>query len=220
MESREPFKTIFKIFNLFALWGENSKLYKTFAFLSYFIMIILLGILNFLSVFQAKSVNEVITILIYAPAILVILCYSLFFISSKHEIKEFLDNMDSAFCLYTDAKVFIDAAYRISKLLYFALLIFGIIACVIASVLIFLSGKSQITFYLPSSIENRTETFYIILVYQSLFMLYAGFLITSFQELFFSSIVMIHGYYKFCENQFINKSDIKHRIEVHLVLRR
>lgn len=219
METKEPFRTIFKIFNILGIWGENSRRYKINSFVAYIICFVLPGILNFLSVLQAKTAEDIIGIVIFTPVILITLCFTFFFISRKERIKEYLQNMHEIFLQYPEAQPYIDTSYWISTILCFTIYIFGTFCVFVSCVVALLIGKLQMKFLVPEFLQDIPETFYLLVAFQTLFFLYAGFLLASFQEFFFLLIVMMHGYFKFCESQF-QELDIRKCVQIHLNLRR
>jgi predicted neutral ceramidase superfamily lipid hydrolase len=219
MESKEPFKTMFKFFNIFGVWGENTKRYKRISFLTYIVCLILPGLLNFLSVLQAKTAEDAIAVVVFTPPIFITLCFTIFFIGRKDGIKEYLEYMDDILNQYPEAKPYIDTSYSRSKFICFTIYIFGVFCVFVSCVVSVLIGKLQMKFILPEVLQSRPETFYFLAVYQTIFFLYAGFLLASFQEFFFLLMVMMHGYFKFCESQF-REMDIRKCVEVHLSLKR
>lgn len=218
MDLKQPFKSILKVCNFYALWGENSQQYKKCAFIAHILIFIVPGTLNILSVNQIKDGNDAVMLLIYFPAY--VLCYSfiVFLILKKSQIKEFCNHLNKVFNEDPESKVFIENSYMICKIFY---VISSITVVLIISGTFFTSlymKKLPISMLFPESLNQIPGSFYILWFYQFVSFSNVASVVMNLGELNFYPLVMIYGYFKYCENRF-HLLDIKLCTRIHITLK-
>ena len=175
--------------------------------------------LNFLSVFQVKDADNLIAIFAYTPTFTLISILRAFVFYGSDKIKKYLQNLEELFNKHPDAKPFIDKSYQRSKYIFFGTIGFAFFCVSSCAIVSLATRKLQSQFYLPEVLGEDPQVFHFVFVLQTFFYAYAAFLLISVQDLFFLLLVMIHGYFKFCEDQF-REMNIKKCVDIHLDLKR
>jgi len=219
MEAQKPLSLIFKLLNIYGLWGEISKCYRNFSIAAFIISLITPLIFIISSIFGSENGIATISTITYSGAILLLITFIVTFIINKPKILEVLSNVDDILRDSPDSKLFIYQSCRTSTKIFYPFVLCHVLIVIFIVFAPLITGQFFLSTSYFGSLLSLPGAFYIIWMLENFLLVYGGCIFGIIDFLSFSFLMIIHGYIKFCVDCF-EKSDIKSRIEMHLKIKR
>jgi hypothetical protein len=201
MTFRAPFNRIFQLFYLFGLYGVQSVKVKIFKFLQFFICAVLGATLSLLALYQVKNGTETISILTFAPVLILTQIYTIYFLANREDIVKFLKKMERLDQENSSAKPYMDKAYKLSEKLNKIIMVYLLLPMFIANPIYpMITGRTNFLFWYPNFM-SEDDKFYFTQIYETLIFFHTGTIFVNLIELMVQPLIIINGYSKYCEDQ-------------------